>query len=146
MRGCIAIVSVCLLLLGGCGKGYKIVEASGTVTLDGKPLSGAYIYTQPVGGKETPLPGPGSMAKTDSEGHVALEFQHEATVGAVPGKCLVKIREGSSTPKESSDDTVDNSLLRSQVPGEYQEGTVEYTIPDEGTETMNFELKSERPQ
>ncbi len=139
---CIAVLSVFALASIGCGPGYKIVEASGTVTLDGKPLSNATVLTQPIGTEDNPNPGPGSFAETDENGHFVLEFQHEAVVGAAPGECYIKIVENAAK-RESSDDTAE--VVRSKVPWEYQEGgKVTYTIPEEGTDAMNFDLESRR--
>ena len=90
----------------GCGPGYDIVPASGTITLNGKPLSNAQILTQPISDSEDDVtPGPGSGAVTDDQGHFVLEFQHDDIVGAVPGKAYIKIVELGER-KVSSDDAI----------------------------------------
>ena len=127
----------------GCGPGYKIVSVSGTITMDGKPLADAMILTQPIGTEDNVTPGPGSFARTDSEGRFVLEFQHEDVVGAVPGECTVKIKEVGEK-KASSDDTVDAAVLRSKVPLDYQEGKITYTIPEEGTDAMDFDIQTRK--
>ena len=133
-----------LICLVGCGPGYQIVPVSGTVTLDGKPLANAMVLTQPIGEGEDVTPGPGSFANTDDQGHFVLEMQHEPVVGAVPGKAYVKIVENGEK-KVSSDDTVDPTVLRSKVPIEYREGNnVEISIPEDGTDSLNFDLVSKR--
>ncbi len=127
----------------GCGPDYKIVQVSGTITLDGKPLADALILTQPIGSEDNTTPGPGSMARTDADGKFVLEFQHEERSGAAPGRCTVKIKQVGEE-KASSDDTVSRTMLRSRIPADFQQGLVEYTIPEDGTDSMDFDLKSRR--
>ena len=128
----------------GCGPGYDVVQVSGTITLDGKPLGNAQILTQPISESEDNVtPGPGSGAVTDDQGNFVLEFQHDDIMGAVPGKAYIKIVE-LGKPKASSDDTIDPSILRSKVPLDYQEGKATYEIPAGGTNAMNIDLKSRR--
>lgn len=59
-------------LLIGCGKssGPELVEVTGTVTLDGKPLSNAVIYFLPNLDKGTK--GPTASAVLDAEGKYRL--------------------------------------------------------------------------
>jgi hypothetical protein len=143
MQCCLKITTLFVLLLAiGCGPGYDVVQVSGTITLDGKPLNNATILTQPIGTKEDTTPGPGSGSVTDEDGHFQLSFQHEEVDGAVPGDAWIKIVENPEK-KASSDDSAE--VVRSKVPLDYQEGNkVKYTIPEEGTDAMNFELKSVR--
>jgi len=133
----------CLACLVGCGPGYKIVNASGRITLDGKPLANATIITQPVGTKENVTPGPGSGGKTDEDGNFVLTFQDEERKGggAVPGPAMIKITED---PKQRASNDDSAEIVRSGVPLDYQEMKIEYTIPEDGTDAMDFQLKSER--
>lgn len=145
MRHAFCIIAL-LGLVGftGCGRGYKIVPVSGTVKLDGKPLSNAMVLTQPLSDGDNLTPGPGSIANTDDQGRFVLELQTEPIVGAVPGKAHVKIVEVGEQ-KAANDDSVDSSVLRSKVPLDYQEGNkVEIEIPEEGTDSLDFDLKGER--
>ena len=128
--------------LVGCGPGYKVVSASGKITLDGKPLANATIITQPIGSKENTNPGPGSFAETDADGNFNLVFQHEDVDGAAPGDCYIKIRENAEKKASSDDSAV---MVRSKVPLDYQDGNkVVYTIPEDGTDSMNFDMSSKR--
>lgn len=140
--------SLLLLVAGigcfvGCGPGFDIVSASGRITLDDKPLANATIITQPIGTNENPTPGPGSIAETDADGNFVLTFQDEERKGggAVPGPARIKITENAEK-RASSDDTAE--IVRSRVPLDYQEMKIEYTIPEGGTDQMNFELEGER--
>ncbi len=137
----LAAFSGLLLISVGCGPSYKIVPASGTVTLNGKPLANATVLTQPIGSEDNENPGPGSFAETDADGHFVLEFQHEAVVGAAPGDCWIKIVENAEK-RASNDDTAE--IVRSRVPLDYQEGKIKYTIPEEGTDAMDFEITTKR--
>jgi len=129
----------------GCGPDYKAYPVSGTIKLDGKPLANAMILTQPVGSEEDVTPGPGSFGETDSEGRFTLVMQHEDIDGAVSGKALVKIQE-IGEKKAANDDSVDSSILRSKVPLDYVEMKVEIDIPEGGTDSLDFDLKGERPK
>ena len=135
------LVAIGLLACVGCGPSYPIVEASGTIMLDGKPLGDATILTQPIGNEDKTTPGPGSGAMTDADGRFVLAFQHEDRVGAVPGEVRVKIVKNGEQ-KVSSDDTV--TVVKSKIPWEYQEGKATYTIPAEGTTAMDFNLETKR--
>lgn len=65
---CVGVV----LSLIGCGDGRpSLVEATGVVNLDGKPLEGATIYFEP---KEVDIEGYGrpSVARTDAQGKFSM--------------------------------------------------------------------------
>src|SRR3954470_4474745 len=72
----------------GCGQGdgyaeLGLVQVSGTVTLDGKPLSGAKVSFE--GDDKRSAIGP-----TDSAGHYALMYDSQ-TRGTTPGKKIVRV-------------------------------------------------------
>jgi len=127
----------------GCGSDYELVPVSGTISLNGKPLPDAIILTQPIGSQENLTPGPGSFARTDANGRFTLELQSEDRVGAVPGECRIKIREAGEA-RPSSDDTFSRRDLYSRIPPDYLEGLVKYTIGEEGTDAMDFDLKTRK--
>jgi hypothetical protein len=79
-----------LVLVLGCG-GSKQASVSGTVTLDGQPLTNAVVNFQPTG---TDLnPGPGSYGRTNDKGEYTLEVAGGGS-GAVLGWHKVTIRPG----------------------------------------------------
>jgi hypothetical protein len=62
------LAALCLAGLTGCGEGTGTVPVTGTVTLDGQPLSGAAVVFAP------PRDSPGTPARgtTDASGNFAL--------------------------------------------------------------------------
>lgn len=134
----IGLLAVSMLL--GCGSKYDVVPVSGRITLDDEPLVNASIFTQPTN-RETKNPGPGSGGLTDENGEFVLEFQTESKLGAIPGDTRITIVENAEQ-KASNDDT--GVAFKRKVPQEYRDGKVNYTIPEEGTDAMNFDLSSKK--
>lgn len=62
----------------------QLVEASGTVTLDGKPLPNAVVTF------ESPETGQFAYGMTDSDGYYTLQFD-SAVDGVTPGRKIVRI-------------------------------------------------------
>ncbi len=78
-----ASLAACLV---GCGNGQSVVEVTGTVTLDGKPLELVQVEFWPTNG-------PRSVGKTNAEGKFTLELDDGSKSGAVPGKHKVALRD-----------------------------------------------------
>ena len=136
------LVAVCLLTLGCNSRGYKVVQVAGTITLDGKPLAGASIQTQPRGkGDETP--GPGSFAQSDTSGKFTLELVDPPEPGAVPGEHSVTITTAGFSADPTSDE-IDNPADRNKLPARYEDGSFLITIPDEDTTDLKLELTTKR--
>lgn len=124
-----------LLAALGCSSEYKVVQVSGRVTLNGKPLEGAWVSFQPVGSKDKD-PGPGASAKTDKEGRYTLRIEPGRS-GALVGKHQVRI---------STIEYDENSRLIQQerVPARYHalQSELTFVVPKEGTSEANFDLKA----
>jgi hypothetical protein len=91
------------LALAGCHKGpaYTLSTVEGTVKVNGQPLGNVTVQFIPVPPGDQPSP-PGSVGKTDDQGHYALRTA-DGQEGAVVGKHRVVIRgeradERSHTP------------------------------------------------
>jgi hypothetical protein len=138
------ILTLAVLTAVGCGgPGYKTVPVSGRVTFNGEPMTKVVVLTQPIGGEDNPNPGPGSWGRTDEDGRFVLSTQDDLGIdGAIRGKCRLKLKDVMEQ-KASNDDTVD-PRFRSRIPQEYIDGAVEFVIPDEGTDAMDFELGKKR--
>ena len=68
-------VSTVLPVISGCGSSdLELAEVSGVVTLDGQPVAGAVVNTQPIPASAVPSPGPGSFGRTDEQGRFTLEL------------------------------------------------------------------------
>jgi hypothetical protein len=148
------ILSFSLLLCMGCGESSSIAPVSGTITLDGRPLSGASITTQPVAsGSENP--GPGSFGLTDAQGHYELELVKPARKGAIIGDHRVMIsRVGAANAESEPQQAADGDVMvwtddprgnrqpaGTAWPARFTDGTLQLQVPPEGTDQANFDLK-----
>ena len=131
-RRCITFM-FCLtlsLMLTACGGAPddqpKLAPVSGTVTMDGAPLAGAFIRFYPTSGRA-------SAAKTDEEGKYELVFIRNE-MGAVLGKHSVKI----STLDEEADPFGNQGS--ETVPDKYNKKTTLEADVTEGDNTIDFEL------
>lgn len=80
---------LCLLVVGCESKPYRLAPVNGKITLDGKPVPGAFVkFTPlPVEGK---TPGPVSKGRCDTEGRYSLTTI-DGDAGAIVGKHRVSI-------------------------------------------------------
>jgi len=120
--------------LAGCGRS-DLVPVEGKVTLDGKPLVGATIGMELVGGeKDFRL----FMGESDRTGRYALRpFEHSG-VGALPGEYHVMITSVQSPPG-AHELTV---LPPERVPLAYCNGSQTISVPPTGTTAADFEMKT----
>gem|GEM_PF-970265 len=122
----------------GCGSKLEVAPVSGTVLLDGQPLAGASVNTQPISTSAKPNPGSGSFGKTDAQGHYSLEVVDPPIVGAMVGEHRVTITRGDKVLYRSSDLPVKSQ--NGPWPDRYSDGSLRLTVPPEGTTEANFEL------
>jgi hypothetical protein len=123
---------VCAMVAVGCGGGAPpmpsgIVPVTGTVTLDGEPVSGAIVTFVPVqitGGGGAGLGAASGM--TDSTGKYSLIGYEGRANGTLPGSYRVKIsrltRADGSTVIPGPDDSPMQLLVsgaREQLPEKY---------------------------
>ncbi len=134
----LSVLSALALGMAGCGSGLKVAPVSGTILLDGKPLAGASINTQPIGTSSNSKPGSGSFGKTDAQGHYSLELVDPPVAGAVLGKHRVTITRDDGVPYSSSDEIV--RPKGPPWPARYSDGSLRLTVPSEGNTEANFEL------
>ncbi len=143
-----------LLLLAGCGGGGpKLARVTGRVTLDGKPYPSALVSFQPLGGKDNPNPGAGSMGVTDADGRFVLLYenttegavvgQHRVRIGTQPGKGL----KDDPTAAEGSPDGVvlpkgaKPDFDYDPIPTEWNEKSDKtYDVPAGGSDKANFDI------
>lgn len=144
----LAVVLVSCLLIGaiGCSKDYETVPVSGRVTLDGNPLANVGITFVPLAeDKQDPNIGPGSLGKTDADGHFTLQTV-EGDKGAVPTEHIVRMsapvsQGGSGTGDELAAPA--RTEKKSELPRSAQDGTLRFAVPPEGTDQADFELTSD---
>jgi hypothetical protein len=141
-------VIVACLLGAGCGSDLPVAPVSGTVTLNGQPLVGASITTQPIAVGAEHSPGSGSFATTDGEGRFQLELVQPAVLGAIVGEHRVMITPGGkakSAAPSPSGDAIDDPLGHLQEankrwPSRFSDGSLRLMVPPEGTASAKFEL------
>ncbi len=118
-----------LFVIAGCGGGVNVASVEGTVSLDGKPLEGAYLSFIPeVGGRP-------AGAVTDSSGKYVLKFT-KSQKGAIPGKNRVQITTKS--------DPLEGQPGKPELLGmEYNtNSTLEFNVEEKKRNIADFELKS----
>lgn len=146
------VAGVVLVMAGaGCGGSAPVLltAVSGTVTLDGKPLSGARIMFVPISSDPSSAKEalPPSSGFTDDEGrYTVATFQGQA--GAAAGDHRVVVSK-MATPdgKPLTSDIKDPALLgpiKETVPHKYSDPAGSELKASVGfePEELNFELKS----
>ncbi|QDU56655.1 hypothetical protein [Aeoliella mucimassa] len=135
------ITTVILATLVGCdSKSYDLVEVSGVVTLDGKPIPGTIVNYQPIA-SESDSPGPGSVGRCDESGHYTLETIHGES-GAVPGSHRIRIYSYSPESPVASDSPV--GMQKEQFPERYNyRSELTIDIGPDGTDAADFKLSTD---
>lgn len=141
MRTFMAFVLIAVVI--GCGPtSHKVAEVSGTVKMDGKPLTGASITFVPIASKGNENPGPTAQGKTNAEGRYKLDVD-PSTPGAVVGKCRVYITTLISEPTADDRDAGGVVKIKDKVPEKYNMKTeLTFDVPPGGTKSADFDLKS----
>ena len=121
-----AATCLAILLLSGCGRGDRppLGTVSGTVTLDGKPLTGARLIFEPAAG------GRASTGLTDDKGRYELIYIRKDK-GAKVGAHLVRI--------SIADSDAGNAEL---LPDRYNSRSVLKAEVKQGHNTVDFPLAS----
>lgn len=120
-----AVLNALFVICTGCSDRAsdmpELGQVEGTVTLDGKPLSGVSLYFEPDKGRT-------SMAKTDTEGVYEARYLVDEP-GVKVGPCLVRVEWGidESGPK---------------IPARYGSKSELKLDVQPGDNTFNIEMKS----
>ncbi|WP_145348421.1 DUF4198 domain-containing protein [Rosistilla ulvae] len=118
----VAILAFCC---PGCSEGGPVLGAvTGTVTLDGQPLSGALVTLTPESGRS-------SSGRTDEAGSYELKFTFDRA-GAHVGSHVVRITTGGN-PESAGH----------QLPARYNSETELQTQIDSGSNQVDFDLTSD---
>lgn len=88
----------------GCGSSeFPTARTVGTVVCEGQPVSGAFVYFEPIAGGKSVVVGKGAFARTDESGKFVLTT-FNADDGAVIGSHRVRVGMGSAKcPCEMND-------------------------------------------
>jgi hypothetical protein len=118
----------------GCGGGLVPVE--GKMTLDGKPLEGAYVVFFPVGASvNDPTMFSGL---TDARGHYEMRGRGGGPIGVLPGKYRVTLTTAVAGPNDNEN----TPLPPERIPAKYRDEFKEFEVPEGGTKDANFDMKS----
>ena len=117
---------------------FTLVPVSGVVSLDGQPLAGGIVNFQPIVLGSEANAGPGSTARTGTDGRFTL-----ATIrgkqGAVVGDHIVKIYSFNAETATRSE--TGTTLERERVPSRYNyTSDLTFNVPAAGTEQADFRL------
>src|SRR5262249_15403656 len=146
----LALISLAALAtLPGCSSGPpgpKLVPASGTVTLDGKPLGNADVMFIP----KDDTRGQAAVAHTDESGKFELLTADRKSKGTVAGSYRVIISklvtpDGRDFIPDPNSGPMDTGNFKELLPTTYTDQlqtTLTADIPDGGTSALEFKLKS----
>ncbi|MFI4852675.1 MAG: carboxypeptidase-like regulatory domain-containing protein [Gimesia chilikensis] len=130
------VCGMLLIVNAGCSGNSaqkpELAEVTGTVTLDGKPLSDAIIdfFPQSAADKSQSR---ASSAATDTEGKYTLRYDNNTT-GAIPGEHLVRISKPDGEAEVAGPET---------LPARYNEQTtLQVTVSKTAPNQIDFDLKS----
>ena len=138
-----------LLSSGGCGRDPnlpKLEPVSGTVTLNGRPLTNASVTFVPTGTTQ----GSGATGATGPDGKYVLESRGERGVPAGEYRVVVNklvMPDGSDFPLNSDVPPIESSA-REMLPRHYSDeatSTITKTVP-EGGGTIDIQLTTEPPR
>lgn len=133
-----ALALSALLVAVGCSTSPQIdyesaglVDVSGTVTMDGRPLADALVIFETEDKRF-------SYGRTDGNGHYQLQFDTVAK-GVMPGPKTVRISmSGAATEEEAATRRVET------VPKKYnKESELRVEVKPGEDQTFDFDLKSE---
>jgi hypothetical protein len=137
-----------LLVAAGCQKGPAgpaLVPVAGTVTLDGKPLSGAQVTLIPTG----TTGGQAAVGKTDASGKFAVTTPDLTQQGAAAGSYRVliskKVNPDGTDFQPSPDQDPALATYKEILPPVYSDDaqtTLTAEVPAGGTSDLRFDLKS----
>ncbi len=141
LKSCLPLGRLLLLsLFVGCGPQFKFAPVSGTVTLNGEPLTGAIVGFEPLPQGDSTEVGYGSYAETDDEGYYTMK-SFKGDIGAIVGPHRVMITTVSADEGPNGE-TI--NMKPERVPAKYADydNPLKFEVPPEGTDQANFQLDS----
>jgi hypothetical protein len=129
-----------LAFVGGCAadeyRELGLIDVSGTVTLDGKPLPGAKVSFVSDDKRS-------AIGVTDASGHYRLMYDSKKA-GVMPGPKIVRITQADAAG-ESSDAEAPASgegAVKEPIPARYNRNSELKADVSGGNKTFDFSLKS----
>lgn len=135
----LCLLGVMATLFGCDSSPFDIVPVSGTVTLDGKPLTDANVTFNPRASGDSLRAGPDSYARTDATGRFEL-----ATLNGVSGAVVAthRVRIRTRRQKEGSNGEV-IVVSEETLPAKYHDSTeLTFQVTD-ATKSADFSLTSD---
>ncbi|MEX2176039.1 MAG: hypothetical protein WD872_16880 [Pirellulaceae bacterium] len=131
------LLIVTAIALAGCSRvPAGVVPVAGRVTLAGKPLAGAIVTFQPLQpGESEGHRASGSVGRTDADGRFTLRLVHPDALGAVVGRHAVSITTATTAGGDAARPTGE------RVPQAWRSGSRSFEVPDQGTDSADFELQ-----
>ncbi|QDU73189.1 hypothetical protein Pan97_01560 [Bremerella volcania] len=134
-------LSLCLLLtisqLVGCGgSGNPIGTVNGKVTLNGEPVSEAYVMFEPVEG------GRSSFGITDTDGNYQLTYMAEND-GALVGEHTVRITTQRGAKRDDRGQ-ITQPGVKEKFPPEYNTESTQQVTVESGRNEINFDVISDK--
>ena len=132
-------VGLIALFVTGCGSsdGPKLGSVTGSVTLNGLPLSNATVEFIPSGG------GRNSIATTDASGAYSLMYTSDAE-GAIVGPHTVRITSAVEGVSDEGGDEGGIEARAESVPRKYNDDSTLQVEVKSGSNTHDFDLMGER--
>lgn len=132
----------CLIFSAGCGDPGdqpELGQVTGTITLDGKPLSGIAIVFQPISGRP-------ARGKTDAEGKYELTYIRQ-TKGTKVGPNRVEIAPSEDGEAEESSEEENQPVAKRKsgkpaIPARYNVKSELKVDVKPGQNTFDFALES----
>ncbi|QDT90806.1 carboxypeptidase-like regulatory domain-containing protein [Gimesia algae] len=124
------VVLIMIFFVVGCGSGREIpplAQVSGTVTIDGKPVSGASVIFEPK------FQAVSASGGTDGEGKFTLMYGD--TSGAAIGDYIVRVFHYGDDPELPQE---------SLVPDSYGTASTLTATVKEGENEIDFDLKGKK--
>ncbi|MDR1479706.1 MAG: DUF4198 domain-containing protein [Planctomycetaceae bacterium] len=130
MKKIISLFIVTAFILG-CSQGVTRVSIEGTVTLDGKPVSDAYVMIRPE-------VGPDASGKTDANG----KFVIPKNEGPMVGNVQIMVEKTIETEQLGSDGKTSKTLVP-DLPPDIQSKSKPFTLKS-GNNEINIKLEEWR--
>jgi hypothetical protein len=131
------LLTICPLLFGGCGKGDRLETAkvTGTVTLDGKPLTiGAVVFT--------PERGRAATGHLQSDGSYALGTYRPGD-GAVLGKhCVAVIAREETSGGIGRSAEKSGAWVAPQFYSDFTKSGLTFEVKSDGPNVYDIKLSS----
>ncbi len=111
--------------------------------LDGQPVSDIFVSFQPTSDTTADSSqSPGSYGTTESDGRYELEWSDGS--GAVPGEHTVVLvyRDPSQIKRKETSSAGSEKSAGFKLPPRARDGSIEFDVPEDGTEEANFEFQS----